>query len=141
MLLKNPRLSPEHLLNEPVHDFDAGEISLVNCSIERLTCERLLMNASIRMAIEITAVPILQFLNHVGSARHQRPHQFLIVEEAPCGDRVLEMTLNRIGRIQHRIESSLDEPGTSTLSEKGLDHNRDIEFRRHIVRVDRREQT
>src|SRR5262247_2410065 len=44
------------LLGEPVHDLDAGQIALVNGAVVGLPRERLLVDASLRIAIEEAAV-------------------------------------------------------------------------------------
>src|SRR6516225_4260700 len=62
-LLHHGNTSLGDLLGEPADDFDAGQITLVDCPIESLTRERLLVNGSVGIAIEKAAEPALHLLN------------------------------------------------------------------------------
>src|SRR5439155_6488418 len=110
---------------EPVHDLDAGQITLVHRAIETLPRERLLVERAVGVAIEETTELVLQLVHALDRTGHQRPGEILIGEPCATLDRVHEMALDRVARTERDVVAALDHARATALSEQALDRDRD----------------
>ena len=83
-----------HLLGQPVHDLDAGQVALVYRAIKRLPGERFLMNGAIGIAIEKTAQFVFKFMDTLNRSFDQRPREILIRQPLAAFDGIHEMTFD-----------------------------------------------
>ena len=129
VLLEPGDAARPHLLGEPIHDLDAGEVALVHGAIERLPGERLLVDRAVGIAIEEAAELVFELVNALDRAGDERPRELLIGEPLAAFDRVHEMTLDRIGRRQRDVVAALDHARAAALAEQPLDGDRDVQRR------------
>ena len=97
-----------HLLGEPVHDLDAGQVSLVDGPIVRLAGEGLLVDAAVGVPVEEAAVAALELEHSPGSPVDERPDELLVVDPAAARQGVEEMRVEGIGRGEHGVVAALD---------------------------------
>ena len=69
MLLQPVDAARPHLLGEPVHDLDAGEVALVHRAVERLAGERLLVDRAVGIAVEEAAELVLELVDALDRRR------------------------------------------------------------------------
>jgi hypothetical protein len=99
MILQVRDLVTEHLLHQPRHDLDAGEVATMHGAVEGLPGEGFLMDRPIGVAIEETPQAIFQPANAVGGGFDQRPGELLVVEAGAALDGILEVLGQRVGRV------------------------------------------
>ena len=137
-LLERPDVvAPHHLLGQPIHDLDAGQVTLVDRPIVRLAGEWLLMDAPFSRAIEEAAVARLELEHPARRFRHERPHELLIVDPAAADERVEEVGVERIGLGEHRVVAALHHARTAGAPQQALDDHGDREIRRAVGGVER----
>ena len=140
MLLEPPDPARPDLLGEPADDLDAGQVALVDGAIERLPGECLLVDRTVRIAIEEAAELVLQLADALDGAAAQRPREILVGQPLAAFDRVHEVALDRIAGRERDVVAALDHARAAALAEQSLDGDRDVERRVDIVRVQRREE-
>ena len=128
---------PEHLLGEPIHDLDAGEVALVDRAIVGLAGERLLVDPPLGRAVEEAAVARFELEHAPGRLHDQGPHELLIVDPAAAGERVEQVRVERVGLGQHGVVAALHHARTARASEQALHDDGDGQARRAIGRVER----
>ena len=126
-----------HLLAEPVHDLDAGEIALVDGAVVTLAGERLLVDAPLGRPIEEAAVARLQLQHAARGLAAQRPHHLLIVDPSPALQRVGEVGVQRIGGGEYRVVAALDHARAARAAEQALDDHGHAERGRSVSGVQR----
>jgi hypothetical protein len=137
-----PRISStaRHLLGEPVHDLDAGEIALVHRAVEGLACERLLVDRAVRVAVEEAAQLVLELVDPLDRERHQLPCEVLVGQPLAALDRVHEVPLDRIFLRERDVVATLHHARAAAFAEQAFYGDRDRQIRRSLVRVQRGEQ-
>src|SRR5262249_39991614 len=131
------RRTSVRLLGEVVHDLDAGEIALVHRAVVRLAGERLLMDASRRVAVEEASVTRLELQHAPGRLGHEAPDHLLIVDPPTAVQRVHEMRFERVGWGHHRVVAALPHTGAARATEKALDDDDDRQRGRRVGGVRR----
>ena len=109
-------------------------------AVERLASEGLLVHGAVGVAVEHAADAVFELDDAPGRLRDEKPREFLVVQEGSAADGVGEMALERIGGIEHRVVAALHHARASTLAEQPLDHYRDVEIGRMLLRMQRRHQ-
>ncbi len=130
--------APPHLLGEPVHDLDAGEVALVDRAVVGLPREGLLVDAPVRMAVEEAAVARLQLQHPARCFLDQRVDQLLVVDPAAALERVEQMRLERVRRGEDRVVAALHHARAARAPEQALDRDGHLQVRRAVGRVQRR---
>ena len=117
------------LLEDPVaevrHDLDAGEIALVHRAVEALAGERLLVDRAVGVAVEQAADAVFELDDPVGRIVHQRPGELLIIEKLAALDRVVEMFVERVGRVEDAVVAALDHPRAARLADEAFHRDDD----------------
>ena len=124
MLFQPLNAARPHLLGEPVHDLDAGEVALVHRAVERLPGERLLVDRAVGIAVEEAAELVLELVDALDGAGDERPGEVLIGQPLPAFDRVHEVALDRVARRERDVVAALDHPRAAALAEQSLDRDR-----------------
>ena len=62
----------QHLFHQPVHDFDSGQVALVDGPVKTLAGKRLLVEAAVGIAVEEAADFIFKFDARAGGWRGSR---------------------------------------------------------------------
>jgi len=132
--------APPNLLGKPIHDLDAGEIALVHRAVEALSCERLLMDRSVRIAIEEAAELVLQLAHSFEGSRYERPGKLLVGQPCASLDRVHEVPLDGVARCESDVVAALNHARAAGLAEQPLHRNGDGERRIRCLRMQCREQ-
>jgi hypothetical protein len=95
------------LFEDPVaevrHDLDAGEVAFVHGAVEALTGERLLVDRAVWVAVEEAADAVFELNDAVWRIVHERPGEFLVVDELAAFDRVVEMFVEGVGRVETQL--------------------------------------
>src|SRR5258705_10761612 len=120
MLLKPLDWARPNLLHQAVDDLDAGQIALVHRAIERLAGEGLAMQRAVGVAIEEAADLVLQFVDTLDRLGHERPGKGLVWQPLAALDRVHEVPLDRIPRIEGDVLAALHHARESGVAEKSL---------------------
>jgi hypothetical protein len=139
VILEPPHIAPPDLLGEAIDDLDAGEIALVHRAVERLSGKRLLMDRSVRIAVEEAAELVLQLADARARLRDEQPGEILIVQPRAAFDRVHEVALDGIGGRKCHVVAALHHARAAAFAEQALHRNRDVEVRIGALRVKRRE--
>ena len=129
MLLQPMDAARPHLLGEPVHDLDAGQIALVHGAVERLPGERLLVDRAVGIAVEEAAELVLELVDALDRAGDERPREVLVRQPLAALDRVHEMALDRVAWRQRDVVAALDHPRAAALAEQALDRDGDVRAR------------
>ena len=127
MLLQPVDAAGPHLLDEAVHDLDAGQVALVHRAVERLSGERLLVDRAVGIAVEEAAELVLELVDALDRAGHERPREVLVRQPLAAFDRVHEVPLDRVALRQRDVVAALDHPRAAALAEQALDRDRDVE--------------
>src|SRR6478752_1554674 len=125
MLLEAADAARPHLLGEPAHDLDAGEVALVHGAVERLSRERLLVDGAVGIAVEKAAELVLELVNARDGAVDERPREVLVRQPFAALDRVHEVTLDRIAGRERDVVAALHHSRTAAFAEQSLDRDRD----------------
>ena len=133
--------SRTHLLCQPVHDFDSGQVAFVHSPVEGLPGERFLMNCAIRVAIKKTAVPVFQFSDPSRRVRNQCPGKLLVIDPFAAFDGVAKMRFNRIAFAQNDVVTTLNHSGTARFADQPLGCHCDAVCRIAVVRMNCSKQT
>ncbi len=100
------------LLEDPVaevrHDLDAGEVAFVDGAVEALAGERFLVDRAVGVAVEEAADAVFELDDAVGRIVHECPGELLVVEELAAADRVVEVFVEGVGRVEDAVVSALD---------------------------------
>src|SRR5205823_11566228 len=99
----------------------------MNGAVECLTGKCLLMDTAIGRAIKEAADAVLQLSDDTRCVGDQRPGELLIVDETAPANRVLEMRLERIGRVEHGVIAALHHPRAATLAEQPFRDDCDVQ--------------
>ena len=133
--------SRAHLLRQPVHDFDSGQVAFVHSPVEGLPGERFLMNCTVRVAIKETAVPVFEFPNPSRCVRNQGPGKVLVIDPFAAFDGVAKVRFNRIAFAQNNVVTTLNHSGTARLADQPLGCHSDAVGRIAVVGMNCSEQT
>ena len=125
MLLEPADAARPHLLGEPIHDLDAGQVALVHRAVERLSGERLLVDRAVGIAVEEAAELVLELADPLDRLGHQRPGEVLVGEPLAAFDRVHEVALDRIAGCQRDVVAALDHSRAAALAQQPLDRDGD----------------
>ena len=118
-----------------------GEIALVDGAIEGLAGEGLAMQRAIRVAIEEAADLVLQLTHALDRRAYQRPGELLMRQPFAALDRVHEMALDRIARVERHVVAALHHARAAAFTEQALARDRDVETGIGPVGMQRRKQT
>ena len=77
VLLEAAHVESEHLLHHPVDDFDAGQVALVDRTVETLARERLQVDRPVGVAVEEAPDFVFEFVNAFDRAFYEPPRQIL----------------------------------------------------------------
>src|SRR6185437_331107 len=138
MLLEPRDVARPDLLGQAIDDLDAGEIALMDGTVEGLTGEGLLVDRAIRVAVEEAAeLGLADALLRHGD---EGPGEILLVEPLATLDRVHEMPLGRIARRQRDVVAALHHARAAAFAEQTLDGDGDRQAGRRLLGVERREE-
>ena len=141
MLLKPFNGAREHLLHQPIDDFDAGEITLVHGSVGGLARKSLLVQGAIAVAIEEAAKLVLQFADTQHRLFAEAPGHVLIGQPFAAIDRIHEVALNGVTAPERHVVAALHHPGAAGFAHKPLNRDRDPRaFRGRLLRMERCKQ-
>ena len=141
MLFEAADRTRPYLLHQPVDDLDAGEIALVHGAVEGLAGEGLAVQRAVRIAIEEAADLVLQLAHALDRGAHQRPGELLVRQPFAALDRVHEMALDRVARVERHVVAALHHARAAAFAEQALGRDRDVEIGIGLVGMQRREQT
>ena len=127
-----------HLLAEPVHDLDAGQVALVNGAIVALAGKGFLVDAAVRVAVEEAAVAAFQLQDAPRRLGDEGPDELLVVDPAAARQGVVEVRVEGVGGGEHGVVAALDHPRAAGAPEQPLDDDGHGEMRRAIGCVQRR---
>ena len=112
------------LLEDPIaevrHDLDAGEVAFVHRAIEALAGERFLVDGAVRIAIEQAADAVFELDDAVGRIVDECPSEFLVVEELAAFDRVVEVFVEGVGRVEYAVVAALDHSRAAGLADEAF---------------------
>ena len=98
-------------------------------AVEALAGERLLVDRAVGVAVEEAADAVFELDDAVGRIVHQRPGEFLVVEELAAFDRVVEMLVEGVGRVEHAVVAALDHARAADLADEAFHGDDDLETR------------
>jgi len=127
-----------HLLGEPVHDLDAGQISLVNGPVVRLAGEGLLVDAAVGVPVEKAAVATFQLQHAPRRLGDESPDELLVVDPAAARQGVEEVRIEGVGRGEHGVVAALDHPRAAGAAEQPFDDDGHRQVRRAVRGVQSR---
>jgi hypothetical protein len=92
----------------------------VNGAVEALAGERFLMDRAIGIAVEEAADAVLKLDDSVGRIVHEGPGELLVVEELAAFDRVVEMLVEGISRVENAVVTALHHPRATGLADEAF---------------------
>src|SRR5262249_17247197 len=118
-----------------------GEVALMDGAVEALTREGLAVQRAVGVAIEEAADLVLELTNALDRLAHERPGELLVGQPLAALDRVHEMPLDRVARMQRDVVTALHHAGAAAFAEQALGRDRDVELGIFRVRMQGSEQS
>ena len=140
MLFQPVDAARPHLLGQAIDDLDACQVALVHGAVEGLAGEGLLVHRAVRIAIKKTAQLVFEFVDAHHRLLNQGPCEVLVREPLAAFDGVHEVAFDRILLGERDVVAALDHARATALAKQALDRDGDVQIRRGVVRVQRREE-
>src|SRR5437870_3682954 len=112
----------------------------MNRTIEGLAGERLLVNAAVGATIEEAADNGLELIDHRWRVADERVGELLVVDELSTLERVGEMFVQGISRIENGVVPALHHARAAAFANQPFGSKDDAQARIRPCRVERREQ-
>jgi len=106
----------QHLLHQPVDDFDPRQVALVHRVVESLAGKGLVMQRPVRVAVKETADLVLQLPHPDHRGLAEPPGHLLVRQPLAAGDGIHEMTFDGIAGRQGHVVAALDHARAAAFS-------------------------
>ena len=114
------------LLEQAVHNFNAGQVAFMHGAVESLTGEWFLVNGTVGVAVEEATVFVFQLMHARDGELAQRPCDALVRQPLAALDGVHKMLLHRIAAAERGVVAALHHARAAAFAEQPFGRDGDF---------------